>query len=373
MKKVLFLNLMAFRYTGGLEKFNRSFLKALSDNETQLNFISHSYSLCDIDANEQYYPNVQYRGFGENKLKFTIASIIKAFQSDCIILGHINLAIIGFLVKLVAPSKKIVLICHGVEVWSPVSFIKMRILKSAKKILAVSSYTKAQIIKTHNIPAEKIDIFPNTIDAYFKLPQSFEKSNALLNKYGFEKSDFVLYTLCRVSSREQYKGYDYVIQALGQLQEKYQNIKYLVAGKYDEEELNRLKKLVADNKLEGKVQFAGYIDDKEIIDHYQLGDVYIMPSRGEGFGIVYIEALACGSKVIAGNADGSADAVANGALGKLVTPTSVEEIADAIEYYYNERANQTVNNKQALQQDVVARFGFEQYKTRLANIIPTII
>jgi glycosyltransferase involved in cell wall biosynthesis len=373
MKKVLFLNLMAFKQTGGLEKFNRSFLKALVENEAQLGMVTESYSLCDTISNEAYYPLDKYKGFGYNKIKFTVNSILQGLKVDCIILGHINLAIIGFFIKLIAPSKKIVLICHGIEVWKPVSFIKKRVLKTAKRILAVSTYTKKQIAKVHSVEPERITVFHNTIDAYFPLPKTFNKNVGLLERYGFHPNDFVLYTLCRLSSQEQYKGYDNVIKALGKLQPQYPNIKYLIAGKSDDVELQRVKQLIRENKVDDKVCFAGYIDDSEIISHYQLGDVYIMPSYGEGFGIVFIEALACGCRVIAGNADGSIDAVANGELGKLVSPTSVDEIAKAIELYYNSNVNRDTDKARLLQQDVVKLFGFDQYKNRLATIISEII
>jgi len=373
MKKVLFLNLMAFKQTGGLEKFNRSFLKALVENEVQAGMVTQAYSLCDTIANEAYYPSDKYKGFGYHKVKFTISSILQGLKADCIILGHINLSIIGFFINLIAPSKKIVLICHGIEVWKPVSVIKKRVLKIAQRILAVSTYTKTQIANVHGIEPERITVFHNTIDRYFPLPKTFNKDVELLNRYRFDQNDFVLYTLCRLSSHEQYKGYDNVIKALGQLQGKYPNIKYLIAGKYDDIELQRVKQLIIENKVEDKVRFAGYIDDSEIIAHYQLGDVYIMPSYGEGFGIVFIEALACGCRVIAGNADGSIDAVANGELGKLVDPKSVDDIAYAIEAYYNNNANWNIDKAKLLQQDVVSRFGFDQYKNRLSSIISEII
>lgn len=373
MKKVLFLNLMAFQQTGGLEKFNRSFLKALFENEAQLGIVTKSYSLCDNSSNKAYYPSDKYKGFGYNKINFTISSIRQGLKADCIILGHINLAIIGFLVKLMAPSKKIVLICHGVEVWKPVSFIKARVLKAANKILAVSTYTKLQIAKVHGVAHDRITVFPNTIDSYFPLPKTFGKDLDLMERYGVTPKDFVLYTLCRLSSHEQYKGYDNVIKALSKLKDKYPNIKYLIAGKADDAELQRVKQLIVENNVEHNVSFAGYIDDNEIIAHYQLGDVYVMPSYGEGFGIVFIEALACGSRVIAGNADGSVDAVANGELGKLVNPASVEEIANAIEVYYHNTAEWNTTKAELQQEDVIKRFGFNAYKSRLTTIIPEII
>ena len=61
-----------------------------------------------------------------------------------------------------------------------------------------------------------------------------------------------------------------------------------------------------------------------------LADVFVMPSTGEGFGIVFLEAMACGCPVVAGNRDGSVDALAHGELGRLVDPHSSEELLRAL-------------------------------------------
>ena len=82
--------------------------------------------------------------------------------------------------------------------------------------------------------------------------------------------------------------------------------------------------------IESNVTLAGFVPDYELCSHYNLCDLFAMPSKGEGFGIVFLEALACGKPMIAGNKDGSVEAVLNGELGALVDPDNVAEIANAI-------------------------------------------
>jgi len=79
-----------------------------------------------------------------------------------------------------------------------------------------------------------------------------------------------------------------------------------------------------------RVIFAGRISEEEKADHYRLADIYVMPSSGEGFGIVYLEAMACGIPVIGSKIDGSRDALRNGRLGILVNPTDGAELCEAI-------------------------------------------
>jgi len=106
------------------------------------------------------------------------------------------------------------------------------------------------------------------------------------------------------------------------------NAKYILGGSGDD--VGRIKNLIRDNNLHEKVILTGFIPDEEIVDYYNLCDVFVMASRKEGFGIVFIEALACSKPVIAGNKDGSVDALLNGELGVSVDPDNIEEISRAI-------------------------------------------
>ncbi len=372
MKSLYFLNLIGFSQTGGLEKFNRCFMKAVDELGAELNYTSKAASLYDTVANEQYYPAKQYTGFNQSLTKFVPVTILTGLSKDVIILGHINLAIIGWVIKTIAPSKKLMVICHGIEVWQPVTGIKKKMLQKVDRVLAVSEYTKQQIIEKQEVPADKVSVFHNTIDPFFD-PQQFVKDKELMARYGIADTDYVVYTLCRLSSKEQYKGYDAVIKALAKLVVKYPNIKYLLAGKYDDVEKARLDKLIADNALQCNIIFTGYIKDEEVTKHYQLGDVFIMPSKGEGFGIVFIEAMACGRNVIAGNADGSKDALRNGELGVILDADNVDAIANAIAEKIDNKEKYDAAFAAGLQQKVVAYFGFAAYKQKLKGILNPIL
>src|SRR5262249_44550448 len=92
------------------------------------------------------------------------------------------------------------------------------------------------------------------------------------------------------------------------------------------------EQLAAERGLTGRVVFAGHVPTGELPGYYALADVFAMPSDGEGFGIVFLEAAACGVPVIAGNADGSADALAEGQIGYLINPESHEQVTAALIY-----------------------------------------
>ncbi|MGA7616155.1 MAG: glycosyltransferase, partial [Thermoanaerobaculia bacterium] len=105
-------------------------------------------------------------------------------------------------------------------------------------------------------------------------------------------------------------------------------VRYLVAG--DGDDRARVEALATSLGVRDLVTFCGFVPDDELADHYRLADVFVMPSRGEGFGIVFLEAMACGTRVVAGNVDGSRDAIGHELAGATVDPSSQHEIAECV-------------------------------------------
>jgi phosphatidylinositol alpha-1,6-mannosyltransferase len=82
--------------------------------------------------------------------------------------------------------------------------------------------------------------------------------------------------------------------------------------------------------LGDRVRFAGYVPEAEKADHYRLADAFVMPGTGEGFGLVYLEAMACGVPVVASSADASSEAVLGGVLGEVVNPHDQRDVEAGI-------------------------------------------
>jgi len=154
------------------------------------------------------------------------------------------------------------------------------------------------------------------------------------------------------------------LYAIKELKDKYPLIKYLVVGKYDEAEKLRVDKIISELELQDNIIFTGFIPDEELAAHYSIADLYIMPSKKEGFGIVFIEAMYYGKPVIAGNKDGSVDALDNGKFGLLINPDDKQEITNAI--------IKVISNKTAFipnLQEVMAKFSYPVYKEKLRGIL----
>jgi glycosyltransferase involved in cell wall biosynthesis len=141
-----------------------------------------------------------------------------------------------------------------------------------------------------------------------------------------------------------------------------------VAGEGDDRP--RVQTIARELSVDNAVTFTGFVADEELADHYRLADVFAMPSTSEGFGIVFLEALACGTPVLAGNCDGSVDAVDKGRLGRLVDPKDVRAIANGLIDLLQRKGPELWFDRDALHQAVVARFGSVAFREELRSLFP---
>ncbi len=369
-KKVMLLTLRTFSLTGGIEKVSKVAGKALHDICEMEGHDLSVYSMYDAssDINEKYFPKEDFTGFGIRRLRFTQKAIMSGIKNDVIILSHLNLLPVGYLVKLFSPRTKLVLIVHGIEAWKVFKGVRKKMLFSCDRILSVSQYTKEVITRLNHFPAEKIRVLNNCLDPYLEAPLEKKKDPNLLKKYGLKEDHIVLLTLTRLASSERYKGYDIVIESLKDLRIQNPSLKYLIIGKHDKEEKQRLDKLIQKAGLQSHVIFTGFVDDAELAEHFNLADIYIMPSEKEGFGIVFIEAMYYNKPVIAGNKDGSVDALLNGKLGLLVNPSSKQEVSSAIESIISDKCRY-IPDRQVL----MNHFSFEVYRRKWKRELDTLI
>ena len=369
-RKVLFLTLRVFSVTGGIEKVSRLVGKALYELGLQYGGIAEVYSMygrSEYADNNRYFPQLMFRAFNDNKIWFVIKSILSGRRSQYLVMSHINLLIVGYLVKLFRPSVKLVWIAHGIEVWRPLPAWKRYMLRRCDLILPVSHFTQQKMLDLYHLDESKFSVFNNCLEPFLEKPLHKEKSETLLNRYGFTKENRIMLTVSRMAESEKYKGYDKVLQAMPALLDEHPGIRYLLVGKYDASEKKRLDELIRILKLEPFVAFSGFVADEEMPAHFSLADLFIMPSEKEGFGIVFIEAMFYGLPVIAGNADGSVDALCKGELGILIDPQSIPEIRDAIRKVLENREAHVPD-----QSKLYEHFSYSWYKRKLNHCLDSL-
>lgn len=238
-------------------------------------------------------------------------------RRDLIVCAHVNLLPI---VRLIV--KDPLLMLYGIEAWKPLRDpMSNRLLRNVRAAISISDITRERFTGWSHFDGPSL-LLPNSIRAewYGIRP----KNGNLLTRYGLDGKR-VLMTLGRVIAAERYKGFDEVLDVLPELDA---DVSYLIAGGGND--VPRLKRKAADLGIADRVVFTGLFPEGEKTDLYNLADVYVMPSRGEGFGFVFLEAMACGVPVIASRLDGGREAVRHGLLGQLVDPTNPAEIRTAI-------------------------------------------
>lgn len=340
--------------------------KALQDYAEKQNEELLSYSMYDPEGCETapYLPKKYSRGFGNRKIQFVAASVIAGRKSRVVVLCHVKLLIAGYLIKLFSKNTKVILIAHGKEVWEPLSTRQQSLLKTCDLILPVSRFTREKLKTLYHIPDEKLLVLHNCLDPYLPKPVPEGRRMVWREKYNIPHDAFLLMTLSRLTIHEKNKGYDKALVSISQLLPQYPRLYYLFVGRYDDDEKQRLDALIAELGITGRIIFSGFVADEALADHYNMCDVYIMPSEKEGFGISFIEALYYGRPVIAGNRDGSTDALLDGKLGVLVDPRSQEAITGAIRKVYE--------NPAAFKPDrelLMEHFSFERYREEWGKVL----
>jgi phosphatidylinositol alpha-1,6-mannosyltransferase len=228
---------------------------------------------------------------------------------------------------------KMVNYIHGEEVTtvSPYRFYgrgRRRYLHAADGVVAVSNFTRQALIDLMDVDPAKIELIENGVDAERFTPGP--KRADLLARYGLDGKR-ILVTVGRLVER---KGIDMTLRALPRIVDALPDVHYLIVG--DGEYRPTLERIVRELGLRENVTFAGRVPVEELVDHYRLCDLFVMPNRElsdhdtEGFGLVFLEANACGKAVVGGRAGGAVEAVREGENGLLVDGADPAEIARAV-------------------------------------------
>lgn len=312
---------------GGIAKFNRDFLRALSDVSfvTSLRALPRTISESlepDMPA-QLIYETQAARG----KIAFAwrvLACLLRGDRIDVVVCGHIHLLPAAWLLARLRRAR-LVLVIHGFEAWQAKSWVRSLLAGQIDDLIAVSRTSAARFCGWSGFALERATILPNCVDLARFHPQP--KDEALMRRYGLGAGPVIM-TVGRIMAHERYKGFDEVIDVMPRLLKRHPGLHYVIVG--DGNDRTRLEDKVKRAGLGDAVLFTGRIAEADKVATYNLADAYVMPGTGEGFGIVLIEALACGLPVVGSSVDGSRDALLGGALGRLVDPAASDALTDAI-------------------------------------------
>jgi phosphatidylinositol alpha-1,6-mannosyltransferase len=207
------------------------------------------------------------------------------------------------------------------------TFLTGRVLRGAATLIANSHNTARLLTGTWGVRSERVKVLHPGVDTTRFVPAP--RDAAARDRLGWGGRPVVL-TVGRLVSR---KGQDMMIRALPAVRRRVPDVLYAVIG--DGEERANLETLADREGVRGHVQFLGEVPDDEIIRGYQQCDLFALPNRQvgpdiEGFGMVLLEAQACGRPVLAGASGGTAETMTPGQTGVVVPCEAPEPLAAAV-------------------------------------------
>lgn len=296
------------------------------------------------------------------RISFACMSLLETARCswDVIIISHVNLAQLAPLFKLIRPATQVWVIGYGIEIWEPIGTFKRLALRRANCLLAISAYTRDRAVEATRLSSDRTSILPCA------LPPGHWSSKATKRGDDPEMGPTVLLSVCRLAASERYKGVDTVIEALPRVLRHVPDVEYVIAGTGDD--LPRLQELAEEKGVGNRVRFLGTVDEATLMRLYSSCSVFVLPSEREGFGIVFLEAMAARKAVIGGRHGGTPEVVDDGRTGLLVDHGDLEGLTSAlITLLTDAQLRQSMGD--AGFREVLEKFTFEHFVANLRKEI----
>ncbi|MBV9546234.1 MAG: glycosyltransferase family 4 protein [Chloroflexi bacterium] len=321
---MLFLTPDVFGSYGGIARHCKIALKALTAPETTGVEGVDLIALMDPRGSrpESYYAGPRLRSYtacGGSRaelLRQTLSRMLR-IRYDVVITEHVNLSPLLLVSTLRSPRARRVTIAHGVDTWVRLPPVRRMALQKSTIVVSVSEYTANVTSRVNHVQRGRVQLVYNCLDPALHA----ESSNVSVGH-----RDNSILTVSRLWRSENSKGHFEVLRALPQVVEAIPDVTYHVVG--DGDLRPDLQRATTELGLERNVRFLGSVSDSALRQYYRRCAAYVMPSKWEGFGLVFLEAMVAGQPVIAGDRDATPEIVGDAAL--LVDPDDARGLADAI-------------------------------------------
>lgn len=365
--RLLALATDAFGGYGGIAQYNRDLLNALATVPSmQRILVLPRQAPGELEAVLpviHQVPPVQIRS------EYVVSSVLAArrMRPTVVFNGHLYHGPLALRIARLMGARLVSQV-HGTEIWGKLSALHRAPLEQSDLVLTVSRDTRARVLSMANMDPDRVVVLNNTVG------DDFTPGNRIQARVKFGVRDsFVVLTVARLDAREGYKGHDLVIEQVAKLRREGLDICYLIGGTGDDQQ--RLQQLAVANGINDHVRFLGKVPREDLPDLYRAADLFALPSRGEGFGIAFLEAMACGTPAIGLAVGGAPDALGDGALGACVVERN---FAPAFEKLVrgqggdpdslSQAARLAADRRERLSQIVHSRFGSTQFRSRVAHI-----
>lgn len=345
---ILFLAPQLYGNPGGVQTYMRRLREILTAYSKARGHQVHYLSLVDACEEKELHPwrmkPATFDGCRGNKLEFVLKALGWAarHRNSLAVVGHIGQAPVAWILSKLGLLRSYILVLHGIEAWKKAVWLDRQAARGAVCIVATTQYTAQEFCKHNGIPPDRLRVIPlaladEKIDVDLFLPT--------------RQPDLAILTVGRLSVDDRHKGIDTLIKAVEKVRNNGAKVRLTVVG--DGDDVPRLKELASRLELDGHVAFLGAVPDCRLRKLYQECDVFAMPSKKEGFGIVFLEAMRCGRPCIGGNHGGTPEVITHGVDGYLVDYGDVDQLARYLIEF---------SQRPALRQEMGLK-GYEKVKT----------
>jgi len=322
---ILTLQTSTFGAYGGIPTYNRLVCKVLNEFSEGLEkvVLIATDNPSDVKPQDAELTNLSIEAFACSKAAFIqrVLGIALTRRIDLLLVGHVNYVPLALLLRRLQPELRYGLLIYGVEVWTRLSLARRRALQQADFVVSISEYTKQQAVEVNGALEDRIHLLPNALDS-----DAEGYASTLARRPS--SIGVRLLTVCRLDKSEKYKGVDKVIEALPAVAAQVPDVRCFIIGSGTDVE--RHKELAKEFGVADRVHFLGFVDDVVLHEQYQMCDVFVMPSAGEGFGFVFLEAMQHGKAVVAADSGGAPEVVRDDVTGVLVQYGDVPQLAEEL-------------------------------------------
>lgn len=357
-----------FQLAGGIAAANRLAYWALTDA---------GYSIDILALNESEAGNAHHGGryltFANNKVRFVStlwASLVRGSYS-IVFCDHVNLAAALLPFRYISRSP-IAVRLNGIEVFAQDLTFEGRLgLRAATRLTAISDFTRKQVIEQFpDLPVTTVDL--SLSPSASNVTETSHTEDGAIGLEAVDGTEHVLQSRCiltvgRMAASERYKGQDVLIQAMTVITTQHPDAQLVLAGRGDDYDyLLQLARSQPANVQCG-IFMPGYVSDTLLERLYQHCYLFAMPSRGEGFGLVYLEAMRWSKACVGSKTDAAVTIIVHGETGVTVSdPANVEQVASAIVELMNdpdlvEKMGQNGFNR------LTQHYLFEQFSNRFVG------
>lgn len=306
-QRVLALVTDAFGGYGGMAQYNRDFIGALAVVPEVQQVVVLPRQADDVC--ESLPPRVTQLAPVKSRPAYIAAALREArrVRPTVVFCGHLYHGPLAVAVAR-ATGARLVSQVHGTEIWGPLRQLQRAALERSDMILTVSRDTRARVLAAVRVEPEQVPVLNNTVgDDYTPGDRAAARA-----RFGFG-TEFVVLTVARLDPRDGYKGHDLIIPQIARLAAQGLDLCYVICGTGRDHA--RLESIAARHGVADRVRFLGMVARTDLPDLYRATDLFALPSSGEGFGIAFIEAMACGTPAVGLAVGGAPDALGDGELG----------------------------------------------------------